>query len=1213
MLKKLLTLSLVLVGVLALSACGPKTEEGPTDLEKISEAMAALELPAQTSTNLTLPSTGLHDVTITWESDNTDVIANNGTVMIPTFTDGDQTVTITAYITIGDNTLTKEFDVEVLAATVKTDLEKAENVKKTLILGDLSGVISDLTLIATSGEATVTWSSGNTAYLSDAGVVTRPAEGAANENVVLTATITVGTASVTKDFTVTVRAEASATAYTSISDLYAAAVIDDYIEFTGTVVALFDGGYFLTDGTLSLGVYYRGVNPEVGDEVHVKGFYAVYNTLYQLSGLTKEEVLSSDNANPLTPEVKTVAEIIALDASVKGIHGMPYTVTGTLEEITDGDYTNLWLVDGTDKIQIYHYSLADSLAVLEAYKGKEVTFTGTYYTFYKSAKVYFAFDGTVDDVEVTLTPQEAFDGDVDVLEGAYPIVSLESITLPTSGVNGTVFSAWTSDTTAIYGDDGVFAAVGAVSTTVTFTGTATYTDTETSTVITDTVSISVVVPVLSTVAEVLAMEKNDFFQVSGIVYAQYSGGFFIENGGEYIFVYSYDVSGAVAEGDNITMLGQLGSYNGLLQVYPKSDATINSSSNTPTVGHEVGNVGDLLLDTWQRGTYVTVTGLVSIEGDNSNAYITDIAGNKVEVYYKSDADVVKTFDTKIISVELLAYTGNRVLFYGVAADITEVTTYTDQYKADAAVNAIDLGYLMDVKEDLTLPDTDTLTGAAFVWTTSDPAVVTDAGVITIVAGSTPMATLTVVATVGDATATRDIVVYLIDGNDLLPLTVTEALALTYDVSPKLEPLVTGIITAKYYDEFIIQDPVTGAAIYVDHNFADAKVGDEVVVRGELEEYTSSSNNKMQLDSLSFYEVVSSDNAITVETETDPAVIAAAYKDMKRYSATLTIKEFDGNNVIFTGSTGDDALDIQFDYSWYAPYIMDVYTVGDSIAVTFTVMELNGGNVRVLNVEMPVLTDAQAILAAKGSTTLPVNTKVDLVLPVVSADYGSTISWASNNAAISTAGVVTRPAEGEANVTVTLTATFTSGVETTTMDFDVLVYANYTPVAPVSPLFISEYIEGSSNNKALEIYNPNNAWVALTGYALNQYNNGSSDITISLDLSAIEIAPNDVLVICTDTFAEMSECDIVLTYAENKVVFFNGDDAMTLTKDDVILDLIGVIGVDPGTNWPVGTGATSEYTLVRNSATTGPNSTFTTTEWDVYDQDDFTHLGSHATD
>ncbi len=41
----------------------------------------------------------------------------------------------------------------------------------------------------------------------------------------------------------------------------------------------------------------------------------------------------------------------------------------------------------------------------------------------------------------------------------------------------------------------------------------------------------------------------------------------------------------------------------------------------------------------------------------------------------------------------------------------------------------------------------------------------------------------------------------------------------------------------------------------------------------------------------------------------------------------------------------------------------------------------------------------------------------------------------------------------------------------------------------SDLFISEYVEGSGNNKAIEIYNPTNSAIDLSTYQLVRYSNG----------------------------------------------------------------------------------------------------------------------------
>ena len=41
------------------------------------------------------------------------------------------------------------------------------------------------------------------------------------------------------------------------------------------------------------------------------------------------------------------------------------------------------------------------------------------------------------------------------------------------------------------------------------------------------------------------------------------------------------------------------------------------------------------------------------------------------------------------------------------------------------------------------------------------------------------------------------------------------------------------------------------------------------------------------------------------------------------------------------------------------------------------------------------------------------------------------------------------------------------------------------------LFISEYVEGSSNNKALELYNPTNEAIDLSKYSLSRWSNGAT--------------------------------------------------------------------------------------------------------------------------
>ena len=120
--KKLFSILLILLISFGLIGCN-KTPE-PTNLEQLSEALDSLILESDTDSNYIFPSTGLNNVTITWESSNEAVIADDGTVTIPLFTEGDSLVTITASLSLGDDTLLKTFDVNVIAASTLSNTEK---------------------------------------------------------------------------------------------------------------------------------------------------------------------------------------------------------------------------------------------------------------------------------------------------------------------------------------------------------------------------------------------------------------------------------------------------------------------------------------------------------------------------------------------------------------------------------------------------------------------------------------------------------------------------------------------------------------------------------------------------------------------------------------------------------------------------------------------------------------------------------------------------------------------------------------------------------------------------------------------------------------------------------------------------------------------------------------------------------------------------------
>lgn len=172
------------------------------------------------------------------------------------------------------------------------------------------------------------------------------------------------------------------------------------------------------------------------------------------------------------------------------------------------------------------------------------------------------------------------------------------------------------------------------------------------------------------------------------------------------------------------------------------------------------------------------------------------------------------------------------------------------------------------------------------------------------------------------------------------------------------------------------------------------------------------------------------------------------------------------------------------------------------------------------------------------------------------------------------------------------------------------------------LIISEYIEGSSNNKALEIYNGTGAAVDLSGYQIWKIVNGGNWAEYTMNLTG-SLADGDVYVIYNSSAdpAIVAVGDTTWSSAT-----WNGDDAVGLAKDDgtgtfQLIDAVGEDGDDPGSGWDVAgvTNATKNHTLVRKETICSPNTNWATSagtdagnsEWVVYDQDTFTYLGSHT--
>lgn len=159
------------------------------------------------------------------------------------------------------------------------------------------------------------------------------------------------------------------------------------------------------------------------------------------------------------------------------------------------------------------------------------------------------------------------------------------------------------------------------------------------------------------------------------------------------------------------------------------------------------------------------------------------------------------------------------------------------------------------------------------------------------------------------------------------------------------------------------------------------------------------------------------------------------------------------------------------------------------------------------------------------------------------------------------------------------------------------------------LFFSEYIEGASNNKALEIANATGTTIDLSSYAVQMFFNGNTSPNLTINLTGT-LDDGDVFVLAQSnaTAQILSEADQL-----SSANWYNGDDAIALVNTGVPIDVIGQVGVDPGVQWGTGDTSTQNNTLRRIAPVAGgdsnPNNTFDPAEqWLGFAQDTFDNLG-----
>ncbi len=166
------------------------------------------------------------------------------------------------------------------------------------------------------------------------------------------------------------------------------------------------------------------------------------------------------------------------------------------------------------------------------------------------------------------------------------------------------------------------------------------------------------------------------------------------------------------------------------------------------------------------------------------------------------------------------------------------------------------------------------------------------------------------------------------------------------------------------------------------------------------------------------------------------------------------------------------------------------------------------------------------------------------------------------------------------------------------------------------LFFSEYVEDTQANKVIEVYNPTSADVDFSAYAVNIYTNGATAPTYTFAGTGTLAAGATYVIAAIGNNNNLDPAIAAVADSIFAVATFNGNDAIELTYLGDSIDVIGVIGEDPGQQgWPFGNASTSNHDLVRQPYVTAPSTDWALVsgQWIVFDPTDFSHLGAHDFD
>ncbi len=302
---------------------------------------------------------------------------------------------------------------------------------------------------------------------------------------------------------------------------------------------------------------------------------------------------------------------------------------------------------------------------------------------------------------------------------------------------------------------------------------------------------------------------------------------------------------------------------------------------------------------------------------------------------------------------------------------------------------------------------------------------------------------------------------------------------------------------------------------------------------------------------------------------------------------------------------------------------------DNTGSVFTAADAGGAQSTITGDENRI----EVIASALSFTQQPSNTGINVAMspnPAVEAIDANLNRDLDYAAAISVSSTGTMTGDPVAGTWASGVATFANLVHTvlgtgltlTASNGSLSVVSNTFDItdACATDLIISEYVEGSSNNKYIEIYNGTGTVVNLDNYRIGIVSNGGTWTETAINFTAGATLADGATWVLANSGAGATV--IAAADQTSGSLGYNGNDAVALqTSTGTNIDIVGTDGADPGTGWDVAgvTDATADHTLIRKSTIFGGETNWaisagtstSDSQWEVYAQDYFDNIGSHS--